>query len=173
MKKSEYTAWYDLSEKTKWMIFNHLFAVSIIKNKSDRDHNNAIMEQFHNDICVNNKVFPPHYEIHGCYKLFFEWLTTAEHQESTFNIYHHVRAFKSFMTESNKPTLTTYKSYEPIKLPKPDKNGCRIIHVSSERLRKGIEIVEMYRGSKSGSMDFMETYYNSAVHTLESRGEKI
>jgi hypothetical protein len=182
MKKSEYTTWESLPKKIKQIIYAHLQACSIIKT-DDKATNNAIMRTFHEQICVNNKLFPANYEIEGVYRLFIEWLSMGDHNESTFNIFHHQRAFKAFMEFKNKPTTKYYNANEPVKLDIPTGKGRRVLNVSVERCKEAIRVCEMMDemtpdsqaigGKLKGGKKWTEfNYYLDALYTIQVKTGK-
>lgn len=183
MKKSEYTTWESFPRKIKVMIYNHLFSCSMIKADSDKANNTKLMENFHLDLCINNRLWPGDYDMEGMYGLFFEWLATGDHNEQVFNIYTHLRAFKSFVEVKAKPSSSQYTSHEPVKIGPVNEMGRRLLALSPDNCRKVMRTMEEMDAQapgpgsigaslKQGKRWTEFNFYKDAAYTLEAKSKK-
>ena len=171
-----------LDTDTKKLIYTHLLSVSIIKQGASKQDANQVMKDFHDAICVNNTLFPTDRDTFSVYVGFINWLQRGEHSESTYNVFNHIRAFKTFWNESNRPAQKYYEPPKAVDVPiRSGKDTRRKLNLSDAKLKRTVELMEWMDeqkpvpGSIGASMSKGKrwtefAFYKDAVFTLQERG---
>ena len=174
---------YDqLNVDTKKLLHMHLTSVSILKANASKQETNQVMKDFHEQICVNNSMFPGDRDTFSVYVGFITWLQRGEHAESTYNTFNHIRAFKTFWNETNRPAQKYYEPPKSVDIPlRQDHGSRRKLNLTSDKLERTIQIMEFLDSYKpvpgsigsnlsKGKRWTEFSFYKDAKYTLEDRG---
>jgi hypothetical protein len=171
-----------LTVDVKKLLHAHLTSVSIIKANADKREANQVMKDFHEQICYNNPMFPSERDTFSVYAGFVNWLQRGEHNESTYNTFNHIRAFKTFWNESNRPAQKYYEPPKSADIPlRQNHDSRRKLNLSVDKLKRTIEIMEWMDEQKptpgsiaskmsTGKKWTQFSFYKDAKYTLEERG---
>lgn len=171
-----------LDVETKKLLYTHLLSVSIIKLGANKQEANQVMKDFHDAICVNNALFPFDRDTFSVYAGFINWLQRGEHSESTYNVFNHIRAFKTFWSESNRPSQKYYEPPKAVDVPmRSGQDTRRKLNLSDDRLKRTIELMEWMDAQKpvpgsigaslsKGKRWTEFAFYKDAQYTLKERG---